>query len=191
VRAAPDPCASARALALPPLPGSGAEVAAVADAWRAQGAGNTTVLTAAAASEANLKRAAAGRARAATSRPHGLMTGDLCAPASAGTRGVGGVSPAQADEASRKHWRLPRRPRLSPWIARRVLARACGRRVERRSRGRGNDGILTAEEAATLELRGTDWVVLSACHSGGGEPWSSAGRVGICGGRSRSPGRAA
>ncbi|HTO91471.1 MAG TPA: CHAT domain-containing protein, partial [Candidatus Sulfotelmatobacter sp.] len=32
---------------------------------------------------------------------------------------------------------------------------------------------------ATLDLAGTDWVVLSACHSGAGDAWSHEGRLGM------------
>jgi len=42
-----------------------------------------------------------------------------------------------------------------------------------------NEGLLTAEEVATLDLSGTDWVVLSACHSGLGEAWSVEGQLGM------------
>jgi CHAT domain-containing protein len=68
---------------------------------------------------------------------------------------------------------------VSPWTARRVWLALAGASWNGDRTVDGNDGILTAEEAATLELRGTDWVVLSACHSGGGDIWSNAGRLGM------------
>jgi len=39
--------------------------------------------------------------------------------------------------------------------------------------------LLTAEEVVTLDLRGTDWVVLSACHSGVGRTWAHEGVFGM------------
>jgi len=42
-----------------------------------------------------------------------------------------------------------------------------------------NEGLLTAEEVLTLDLSGTDWVVLSACHSGAGESWTHEGTLGM------------
>jgi CHAT domain-containing protein len=42
-----------------------------------------------------------------------------------------------------------------------------------------NEGLLTAEEVLTLDLEGTDWVVLSACHSGIAETWSREGTLGM------------
>jgi CHAT domain-containing protein len=42
-----------------------------------------------------------------------------------------------------------------------------------------NEGFLTAEEVLTLDLQGTDWVVLSACHSGLAESWSRDGALGM------------
>jgi CHAT domain-containing protein len=42
-----------------------------------------------------------------------------------------------------------------------------------------NDGLLTAEEITTLNLTGTDWVVLSACHSALAESWTREGVLGM------------
>src|SRR5262249_4157603 len=45
--------------------------------------------------------------------------------------------------------------------------------------GDENDGLLTAEEVTTLDLRGVDWVVLSACHSAAGESWPHEEALGM------------
>ena len=41
-----------------------------------------------------------------------------------------------------------------------------------------DDGVLTAEEVTSLDLRAADWVVLSACDSGGGRGSTRRGVLG-------------
>src|SRR5262249_51069652 len=42
-----------------------------------------------------------------------------------------------------------------------------------------NEGLLTAEEVSLLDLRGTDWVVLSACRTSVGGEWALQGVLGM------------
>jgi CHAT domain-containing protein len=156
---------------------------AIAAAWP-EGAGPARVLTGAEAGEAALKRDAPGRTvlHLAT---HGIVVADSCGPAIPGTRGVGGLGdvaepakrPSPATIAPAAAPESPRRE--SVWSERQVwLALAGANRPLDPARG-ADEGLLTAEEVATLDLRETDWVVLSACHSGLATAWGREGVLGM------------
>jgi CHAT domain-containing protein len=166
--------------ALPPLPAARAEAEDIVARWPAS-AGAKRLLVGAAADEATFKHEAPGRSviHLAT---HGIVVSDTCgALAPPGTRGIGGVSfaaarPADAGSAAPAPAESPspRAPRASQlWLA---LAGANRPLSEAKSE---NEGILTAEEVVTLDLRGTDWVVLSACQSGVAPTWEREGVLGM------------
>jgi CHAT domain-containing protein len=114
------------------------------------------------------------------------MTGDRCARELAGTRGMGGIEavPAAAKSDARvvpggaSARALPAGDD-SPWLSRRVWLAFAGANHAADNPTSDDDGFLTAEEVSTLELRGTDWVVLSACRSGAGDAWTTEGRLGM------------
>jgi CHAT domain-containing protein len=191
VRSAADPCSDGHLPSFAPLPASGVEAESAARAWRALPQHDAVVLTGAAASEAAFRRSAQGHAvlHLAT---HGVVAGDRCAPGADGTRGVGGLepvasaeTPATGDSAPKASKASPRPslisasvpPKSSPWISRRVWLALAGANRARDHEG-DDDGLLTAEEVVTLDLAGTDWVVLSACHSGVAD-WSPDAALGM------------
>lgn len=187
VRSAPDPCAATDAIALAPLPGSGIEADSVALAWRRSGAGPADVLRGAAAGESEFKRDAPG-CETVHIATHGVMRGDRCAGSEIGLRGVGGVSslatgpaaaPATSSPAGGTGTGAAATFEPSPWLSRRVWLAFAGANQAASSATSENEGYLTAEEVATLDLIGTDWVVLSACQSGAGDVWSTDGRLGM------------
>jgi CHAT domain-containing protein len=188
VRAAPDPCAAGWLPTFAPLPGSGQEAVVVGREWRAEADHQATVLLGAEANERMFKHEARGRAiiHLAT---HGMVAGDLCAPGSAGLRGVGGIEALKArpdphptaamTSTSRPPSQASAAPAPSPWLARRVWLALAGANHAHEYQADENEGLLTAEEVITLDLEGTDWVVLSACHSGLAEAWSREGTLGM------------
>jgi CHAT domain-containing protein/tetratricopeptide (TPR) repeat protein len=187
VRSAPDPCSNAGAIVLKPLPGSGAEAESISVAWRRANAGPTTLLEGADATETEFKRAAPGCSviHLAT---HGVMRGDRCSGSFEGARGLGGVTAvalampaAPTGHAKSVPAAAPATPavEVSPWLSRRVWLALAGANQPPSHWSSEDEGFLTAEEVATLDLNGTDWVVLSACHSGAGDAWSSEGRLGM------------
>jgi CHAT domain/Tetratricopeptide repeat len=181
VRSAPDPCAGAAASRFDPLPGSGLEADAVGKVWRGTPSHDAMVLTGAGATEAAFKRLASGRAilHLAT---HGVVAGDTCHVGSEGARGIGAAEPVVMNASAPGHATHPAGPRfrtLSPWTPRRVWIALAGANHAREHTADENEGLLTAEEVLTLDLAGTDWVVLSACHSGEADRWSHEGELGM------------
>ena len=82
----------------------------------------------------------------------------MCTAGEAGTRAVGRLSRAGPSTAQ-----PPENPLLLSG-----LAFAGANRAPRPVRTT-DDGILTAEEVASLDLQGIEWAVLSACDTGLGE----------------------
>jgi CHAT domain-containing protein len=175
------PCAGSQPLSLPPLPAARAEVEDIGRSWPAA-QGRAQVLVGGLAGESRVKLEAPGHAviHIAT---HGVVVEDTCgASVGAGTRGVGGVEPLTSDARVAGHRKssapAPRRT-AAPWLGRRVwLALAGANRPPSETRDE-NEGLLTAEEVVTLDLRGTEWVVLSACHSGLAPAWAREGVLGM------------
>jgi len=149
-----------------PLPAALEEVQDIAGLWakRAPVSGDALVLTGAAASEAAFKAQAPGR-RAVHLATHGFFLAGRCASVRPGTRGIQGLTPAAESLGSD-----------SLLLAGLALAGA-----NRRSGARPGqeDGILTAEEIAALDLSSVDWAVLSACDTGVGDIRAGEGVLGL------------
>lgn len=167
------------------LPSARAEARDIAARWADSSA--VRVLVGREAAEGVVKRLAPGRSvlHLAT---HGVVIGDDCVGAglagARGLRGVGGVTPI-ARNAGATRSKPPSRPAAvqppaaSPWLGRRVWLALAGANDSALSPEQEEDGLLTAEEVVTLDLRGTDWVVLSACQSGAAEEWAREGVLGM------------
>ncbi|MEZ5066015.1 MAG: CHAT domain-containing tetratricopeptide repeat protein [bacterium] len=164
-RGATADCETFRHVRFSSLPRSGEEARRIAEQWRARGAGDVVVLEGIAASESEVKRRAPGH-RVLHFATHGFFLSSDCAEAANGdTRGIGSLRPTGAST-----WRGARALRLAG-IA---LAGA-----NQRDPSMPEDGILTAEEVAALDLQGVEWVVLSACDTGLGDVASREGVFGL------------
>jgi len=157
-----------------PLPATAREAEAVERHWksalsREAGMGDAIRLTGVEASEGAFKRLAPGR-RALHLATHGFFFGDsgsaepLGSQGGSGLRGVGGVAPAGgAPERS---------PSIeNPLLLSGLILAGANRRTEIRgdgTRAGEEDGILTADEIAALDLSSVECAVLSACDTGAG-----------------------
>jgi CHAT domain-containing protein len=145
-----------------PLPGTLAEARQVARTL-----GNARLLTGAQATEGALK--AMRGPRLLHLATHGFFLADLPAPIPDDSqRGISHIGPA--DELPRPRVALPENPLLRSGLA---LAGA-----NRRVSGQ-DDGILTAMETMSLDLAGTQLVVLSACETGMGDVRTGDGVYGL------------
>lgn len=155
-------CGGFHSLRFPALPGTGAEAEEVAALWIEGGSpdGPPEVLTGLAATEQAVKRDAS-RAKVLHLATHGFFVQDRCRSLTSLTGNVdSGAMPDPVGES----------PLLLAGLA---LAGANLRH------GGGEDGILTAEEIAALDLRQVEWAVLSACNTGVGPVVAGEGVLGL------------
>lgn len=162
-------CGSFTSMSFEALPAAGLETSEIATLWNAADhplsapatKSVARVLTGAAATEAAFKKQAGGR-RILHLATHGFFLGGRCASALDTSGRQPGV-PTLAGE----------NPLLLAGLA---LAGANRRAAVGADE---EDGILTAEEIAALDLDGVDWAVLSACDTGIGDVRASEGVFGL------------
>lgn len=149
------------------LPGSLNEVSDISALWVRSKSTDVTLLSGPAATESAVKRAVAGH-RVVHLATHGFFLGSDCTPAAAGLRAVGGIarSSSVASVAAEN-------PLLLTGLA---LAGANNRGGVALDQ---DEGLLTADEIAGLDLQGTEWAVLSACDTGLGEIKAGEGVFGL------------
>jgi len=165
-------CPGFQSMQFDPLPDSLAEVNQVMLLWnRTHGASalpaaagaEGLLLTGSAASESALKADAAGR-RILHLATHGFFLGGDCVPA------PGTTSAAPTGPTTRI---VKENPLLLSGL---ILAGANKRNSAAPDQ---EDGVLTAEEVAALNLSGVEWVVLSGCDTGAGEVKVGEGVFGL------------
>jgi CHAT domain-containing protein/tetratricopeptide (TPR) repeat protein len=171
-------CADFQAMRFEPLPGSLREAREVRSVWEtAAGADSSRsprarvkVLVGAEATE-DLAKREMGRFGMVHIATHGFFLEGPCGNATPGTRGIGGMTDPMRDSLAVAD--LSEEPLLLSGLA---LAGANHRGAARRG---GEDGILTAEEIALLDLSGVGWAVLSGCDTGTGEIHEGEGVFGL------------
>ena len=160
-----------------PLPAARREAEEVLQTWQASNAGATPAPVSATseclvgpdATEDRFKQEAPGK-QVLHLATHGFFLGAAREPDDETTRGIGtGVRPAAPRDSLEAARRNP--------LLRAGLALA-GANVRSVAPG-GEDGILTAEEVAALDLRGVEWAVLSACDTGLGTVREGEGIFGL------------
>jgi CHAT domain-containing protein/Tfp pilus assembly protein PilF len=172
-------CTSFQSMRFDPLPASLKEVGAVVTLWnRAHGARTDAApfrgadpsvptairLTGAAATESGFKAEAVGR-RIVHLATHGFFLGGRCAS---------GLDPSAASTPAGASAKIAREnPLLLSGL---ILAGANHRNVAAPDQ---EDGVLTAEEVAALNLSGVEWAVLSGCDTGVGEVRVGEGVFGL------------
>ncbi len=136
------------------------------------------------ADEGSFKRLSAGR-RVLHLATHGFFLGGECDARADGTRSVGGLAPRKkSPSAVQKATPIVLTPRNkvstppeNPLLLAGLALAGANRRADAKSDE--EDGILTAEEVASLDLSGVEWAVLSACDTGLGEIKAGEGVFGL------------
>lgn len=169
-------CGSFRSMRFEALPASGWEAKEVVELWNAHAtrtprgshdapSGGAILLSGPASNESSFKRNARGH-QVLHLATHGFFLGGKCSSALDSPGASAGTGAAE-EAITREN------PLLLSGLA---LAGANNREVAGADE---DDGILTAEEIATLDLRGTEWAVLSACDTGIGEIRAGEGVFGL------------
>lgn len=174
-------CASFRDLSFAPLPATRSEAEEVAAMWT--GAPDEVVrLEGAQASEAAVKRLAPGR-RIVHLATHGFFVDPTCGSGEGGGRGIGGLAASDTNAVAAAERPIAAATERAPDGLENPLRLSglalAGANLRKDSPEGAEDGILTAEELAALDLTGVEWVVLSACETGVGSLDSGEGVFGL------------
>jgi len=172
-------CTGMESLSLSPLPEARAEAEDIVAEWPEPE--KALLLEGPEADEATFKQAAHGQAviHLAT---HGVIVDESCGGTGPGLRGVGGIDPVEGNSPSASAVAVaggPSQGAVRPGLSRRIWLAFAGANRPPEEAFDENEGLLTAEEVATLDLRGTDWVVLSACQTGVAPSWTREGVLGM------------
>ena len=159
------PCGQFKALRFQPLPGTARETEAVARLWRSSCADSVCQLVGREASEQNFRSLAGGR-RVLHVATHGFFLGTDCV-----------ATPMKTDYAEPDELTVGGLVAESPLLLSGMALSGANLRGEASSSI--NDGILTAEEIAGIDLQGVDLAVLSACGTGLGKVEAGEGVLGL------------
>jgi CHAT domain-containing protein len=169
-------CGTFPSMRFGPLPATAVETSEIIRVWGtysipgsnvrhdAQSAETAESFTGAAASETMFKRIASGH-RVLHLATHGFFLGGDC-ESTFDSPAADGKSPASGTVT-----------RENPLLLSGLVLAGANRREA--AGPDEDDGILTAEEIATLNLQGTEWAVLSACDTGTGEIRAGEGVFGL------------
>ncbi|MEW6338434.1 MAG: tetratricopeptide repeat protein [Acidobacteriota bacterium] len=166
------PAAVGRGHRFPPLPGAALEVEEIAAIWRgsvdAPKVGSATLLTRERATETAFKELAP-HSTVLHIATHGFFPDGATGVGPGSTRGMGGLAPSSGVPTGIAVMEGP--------VGAAGLAFA-GANVTATGKS-SDDGILTAEEVAVLDLGRAEWAVLSACDTGIGALHASEGVLGL------------
>ena len=176
LRSSVSTCSDLRSLRFDPLPGARAETEELESLWTDGAGGGAGIeraasrLTGSQADEGSFKRMAP-RHRILHLATHGFFLQGRCGSSLDEARSGARKGGARMSSA------LPSGE--SPLLLSGLAFAGANRRAESPPGGSSEDGILTAEEVASLDLTGVVWVVLSACDTGAGEVRSGEGVLGL------------
>jgi tetratricopeptide (TPR) repeat protein/CHAT domain-containing protein len=170
-------CEDFATLHFDPLPGSAAEVVEIETLWSRRSGSNDAgeaevlLLTGTGANEAAFKRWAPGR-RVLHLATHGFFLDDRC------ESNLGKVLTRARDASGHVD---PASPLIgdNPLLLSGLALAGANERPESGGDMNREDGILTAEEIASLDLSGVEWAVLSACETGVGDIRPGEGVLGL------------
>ncbi len=156
-------CAALRMMDVARLPGTRAEVESVVSLWKSRQSEPVLTMTDTAATEDNFKREAAGK-RVLHIATHGFYISEECKHK---LQSKGGAI-AQGGTVSD-----------NPLLMSGLLLAGSNQLGEQKSSAEREDGVVTAEEVAGLNLAGVEMVFLSACETGLGQVISGEGVYGL------------
>ncbi|HEU5310521.1 MAG TPA: CHAT domain-containing protein, partial [Candidatus Eisenbacteria bacterium] len=163
-------CPDLATITFEPLPETRREVEAIVGSW--PDSEPCSLLLGADATEAAFKAQAAGK-RVIHVATHGFFLGEECGAEVAGGRGIGATVRPGAKVVPRRKHVAERNPLLLSGLALAGANRRAGVRAGE------EDGILTCDEVAALDLSHAEWAVLSACDTGLGRIQAGEGVLGL------------